>query len=325
MFERLLQMEVEDLRDLLAVVAEDSHAGHGVHEVPALVARIEAQLRTLLHLPETADRDAVARRMLGEVATAMDVPLSPADSAAAQLDALHEHISARVARELTPLFRVAVSMGWADGAFTADELRVVRTGLGRLRISEAQRDALCRITEQGKSGTRELIAAVSDAATDPDRRRAMLSFAWAVALADGREDPGERRLFDRLAENLGVPADEAETLRRTVTVRYEEALAWARREVPEHAPEKMAALAALVASNLDDFLDSATGVIGLSMLLGVPISLHGTATVTAALAPGQRNEASRPGLVAGTLLLRGLRERPALQRSLAVILALLDD
>ena len=321
MFERLLQMEVEDLRDLLAVVSEDSHAGYGLHEAPALVARIVAQLRTLLRLPEDADRDEVARRVLAEVAAAMDAPLDPADTPATQLDALHEHISARVARELTPLFRVAVSMGWADGAFTPDELQVVRTGLGRLRISEAQRDALCRITEQGKAGTRELIAAVSDAATDPDRRRAMLSFAWAVALADGREDPGEVRLFERLAENLGVPADEAETLRRTVTVRYEEALAWARREVPEHAPEKMAAL---VASNLDDFLDSATGVIGLSMLLGVPISLHGTATVTAALAPGQRNEASRPGLVAGTLLLRGLRERPALQRSLAVILALLD-
>lgn len=70
---------------------------------------------------------------------------------------------------------------------------------------------------------------------------------------------------------------------------------------------------------------SATGVIGLSMILGVPISLHGTASLTALpRAADGENVVGTPGLLAGSLLLRGLRKKPALQKSLAIILACLD-
>ncbi|MFH2008412.1 MAG: TerB family tellurite resistance protein [bacterium] len=174
--------------------------------------------------------------------------------------------------------------------------------------------------DKGEAATR-----ATDSAASPDRRRAMLSFAWAVALADGREDPGELALYDRLADNLGVDPEQALSLRASVTARYHEALRAMRASDAGGEAGTTAALAALISSGLEEYLVSATGVIGLSMLLGVPISLQGTASVTS-LPRGVTDAtvAGTPGLVVGTLLLRGLRERPALQKSLAMILACLD-
>jgi uncharacterized tellurite resistance protein B-like protein len=326
LFDDLLQMDVTELQDLLAVLAEQSHAGHGVHEPEALVGLIEGQLRALLHVDAAVDRAALERQVIGLVAGALDVKLDPTDPPGRQLDRLYEHISERVVAELAPLFRVAVSMGWADGDFTEDEMLVVSSGLRRVRLQAVHREALRRLSEAGQPSPDEAAAGMEDLAESPDRRRALLSFAWAVALADGREDPGERALYDQLSQNLGVEPAEADRLRELVSARYREALEAMRAE-EGGAPDRSAtaALGALIASGLEAYLVSATGVIGLSMIMGVPISLHGTASLTALPRGGPEDDVvGAPGLLAGSLLLRGLRERPALQKSLAIILACLD-
>ena len=332
MFDDLLQMDVAELQDLLGVLTEESYAGHGVHETEALVGLIEAKLRDLLGLDPAVERSELERQVIGLVAGSLELELDRADSPARQLDRLYEHISERVVAELAPLFRVAVSMGWADGEFTADEMLVVSSGLRRVRLQAVHRDALRKLSEAGQAGPAspaEAVAGISGEDQSPDRRRALLAFAWAVALADGREDPGELALYVQLSENLGVDRDEAERLRELVTARYREGLAAMQSEEgTDSAPSDRgatAALGALVASGLEEFLVSATGVIGLSMILGVPISLHGTASLTALprSAAGE-TVVGTPGLVAGSLLLRGLRKKPALQKSLAIILACLD-
>ncbi len=324
-------MDVAELRDLLGVVSERSHAGFGVHDTEELVRLIEDGLRELLEVDAEVDRPELERRVIGLVAQGlgMELELDPADPPGRQLDRIYEHISERVVAELAPLFRVAVSMGWADGEFTADEMLVVSSGLRRVRLRAVHREALRKLSEGGGDSAAEAAADISEVAQSPDRRRALLAFAWAVALADGREDPGERALYDELSGNLGVDPEEADRLRVLVTARYHEALAAVRTaEATDPAPPDRgatAALGALIASGLEEYLVSATGVIGLSMVLGVPISLHGTASLTALprLSDGEAAVGS-PGLLAGSLLVRGLRKRPALQKSLAIILACLD-
>jgi uncharacterized tellurite resistance protein B-like protein len=341
LFEDLLQMDVAELRDLLGVVSGQSHLGFGVHEPEGLVALIEGQLRDLLEVDPGADRPEVERRVLGLVAEGLELALDPAEPSGRQLDRIYEHISERVVAELAPLFRVAVSMGWADGEFTADEMLVVSSGLRRVRLQAAHREALRKLSEAGKDSGAEGLDDISAVAQSPDRRRALLAFAWAVALADGREDPGERALYDELSGNLGVDPEEADRLRELVTARYHETLAAVRSAEPANLTEPAdptepadrvqmdrratAALGALIASGLEEYLVSATGVIGLSMVLGVPISLHGTASLTALprLSNGE-SVVGAPGLLAGSLLLRGLQKRPALQKSLAIVLACLD-
>lgn len=329
MFDDLLQMDVAELRDLLGMLSEESHAGHGVHEPEALVGLIEEKLRGLLGThgaDEPLDRPSLERRVIALVAEALALELEATDPPGRQLDRLYEHISERVVAELTPLFRVAVSMGWADGDFTEDEMLVVSSGLRRVRLQAAHRDALRKLTEAGKPSAAEAVAGMENVAQSPDRRRAMLAFAWAVALADGREDPGEHTLYEQLAANLGVEPDAASRLRELVTARYREALAAV--QSPEgDAPERSAtaALGALIASGLEEYLVSATGVIGLSLIMGVPLSLSGTASMTALPRSRAPDEAvGAPGLLAGSLLVRGLRKKPALQKSLALILACLD-
>lgn len=337
MFEDLLQMDVAELRDLLGVVSDQSHAGFGVNEPEALVGLIEGRLRDLLGVDAGVDRSDLERQVIGLVAGGLDLDLDRTDPPGRQLDRIYEHISERVVADLAPLFRVAVSMGWADGDFTADEMLVVRSGLRRVRLRPAHRDALRKLSEAGPTGQAspaEAVAGISGVAQSPDRRRALLAFAWAVALADGREDPGERALYDQLSENLGVEPREADRLRELVTARYREGLAAMESEAaqseegsgsPSSDRQATAALGALVASGLEEYLVSATGVIGLSMILGVRISLHGTASLTALPHASAGEDAlGTPGLLAGSLLLRGLREKPALQKSLAIILACLD-
>lgn len=337
MFEDLLQMDVAELLDLLGVVSEQSHAGFGVHEPEALVGLIEDKLRDLLGVDAAVDRTELERQVIGLVAGSMELELEPADPPGRQLDRIYEHISERVVAELAPLFRVAVSMGWADGDFTADEMLVVSSGLRRVRLQAVHRDALRKLSEAGSAGPAspaEAVAGISGVAQSPDRRRALLAFAWAVALADGREDPGEHALYKQLSENLDVDPAEADRLRELVTARYREGLAAAQSEAtrseegssPEAANRSTtAALGALIASGLEEYLVSATGVIGLSMVLGVRISLHGTASLTALPRPSAGEDVvGTPGLLAGSLLLRGLRTKPALQKSLAIVLACLD-
>jgi len=331
-FDDLLQMDVAELQDLLGVLTEQSHAGHGVHEPEALVGLIEAQLRGLLEVDAELDRSELERQVIGLVAGSLKLELDREDAPARQLDLLFEHISERVVAELAPLFRVAVSMGWADGDFTADEMLVVSSGLRRVRLTAVHREALRKLSEAGQAAPTspaDAVAGITGEDQSPDRRWALLAFAWAVALADGQEDPGERALYEQLSENLGVDPEEAERLRKLVTARYQEGLAAVQStggaDAGDAERSATAALGALVASGLEQFLVSATGVIGLSLVLGVPISLHGTASLTSLprSAAGE-NVLGTPGLLAGSLLLRGLRERPALQKSLAIILACLD-
>ncbi len=326
MFDDLLQMDVSELQDLLGVLSDQSHAGHGVHETEALVDLIEAKLRELLGTEAGLDRTELERQVIGLVAGALDLALDPSEPPGRQLDHIYEHISERVVAELTPLFRVAVSMGWADGELTEDEMLVVSSGLRRVRLQSAHRDALRKLSEAGGASPVEAVAGISGVAESPDRRRALLAFAWAVALADGREDPGEHTLYQQLSENLGVEPEEADRLRELVTARYREALDAVRsREGESPDLNATAALGALIASGLEEYLVSATGVIGLSMVMGVPISLSGTASLTALPRTSADDDVvGAPGLLAGSLLLRGLRKKPALQKSLAIILACLD-
>jgi len=317
------------------VVSEQSHAGFGVDDREGLVGLIEAQVRELLEVEAGVDRPELERRVMGLVAAGLELELDPAQAPGRQLDRIYEHISERVVAELAPLFRVAVSMGWADGDFTADEMLVVSSGLRRVRLQAVHREALRKLSGVGRDSAAEAVADMSAVAQSPDRRRALLAFAWAVALADGREDPGERALYDDLSQNMGVDPEEADQLRELVTSRYRDALAAvqstessesAESADPAHLDRRAtAALGALIASGLEEYLVSATGVIGLSMVLGVPISLHGTASLTV-LPRLSNGEAvvGASGLLAGSLLLRGLRKRPALQKSLAIVLACLD-
>ena len=94
-----------------------------------------------------------------------------------------------------------LAVAWADGSYDERERRLM-DDIARAFGAAAMPPAL------GGMGDKPL----SELLETPEERAYVFQQAAKMSYADGVLDPGERDLLDRLAESLGLEADEVGTL-----------------------------------------------------------------------------------------------------------------
>ncbi|MDH5491126.1 MAG: TerB family tellurite resistance protein [Myxococcales bacterium] len=116
-----------------------------------------------------------------------------------------------VRREKRAAIEACIWMAHADRELTIEESILLRSIVDQAGLEPAEARALASMIERGPA-----LESIADRVTHPVLRELLLALGWEIAAIDGRIDPRELRLHERLADRLGIDADRAEALRVAV-------------------------------------------------------------------------------------------------------------
>ena len=111
----------------------------------------------------------------------------------------------------TASFALMGAMAKADGRVTREEIDTAESAIAQMRLTPAMRQTAIDLFQRGKDfSIAEIDAAVAQFKAVAGRRSnltySLLQLLLQVAYADGRLDPAEMQLLQRIATGLGIPA-----------------------------------------------------------------------------------------------------------------------
>ncbi|MFH2007172.1 MAG: hypothetical protein ABI333_11345 [bacterium] len=322
----LRKLSRTDLTDLLLVITGKSLISEEA-SAQKLSSRLISELYRLCGLPE-GDEPLLERHMMSRLANDLRIDYDPSMETAAIATLLEQYISDSIVEDLRPFIQVAVCIGWADGMLAPEEIAVMDAALSRLRLLSRRRSELLNICTRKiePEAIKDMLTVVGQ---DDQKAWSMLTLGWAVALSDMRTHPKEIEVFQQIAAYLGVGLERADALRELVTRRFKDSLdANAHAGSDGHAPRALAkaTMAAITAAELDSYLQAATGLKSLSLLLSSPVRLSDHGDSRTALDAMLRSDSwvGVPAALAGALFLRRLGGDELSQQLLAVVLTCLE-
>ncbi len=116
----------------------------------------------------------------------------------------------------TTTFSVMGHVAKADGHVSAQEISSARNIMTQMQLSAAQRKAAIKFFDQGKANDFPLTAVLRQFKKECHGRRNLIQMfieiQIATALADGKVDPGEKRVLYTIGEVLGFSRNQIEHL-----------------------------------------------------------------------------------------------------------------
>jgi len=326
--ETLRRLSRSDLADLLHVI-DDETVCSDADDAATLAARAITGLRGLCGLSAEDDEERLERHLVRRVANGLRVDYDPAMDVDEITNRLRVHIQDLIVEDLRPFIQVAVCMGWADGTLKPEEIAVVDAALSRLKLLVRRRSELLALCSQ-PIRPQDLSEALEAAAADDQKAWSLLALGWAVALADLRTHPNEIRVFHELAALMGINEERADRLRDLVTRRFRDSLVISGvspdgAAITPHALAK-ATMGAIMAAELDDYLQAKTGLKTLTLLLSSPVRVrdHRDSLVVLNDVLGRDGWVGAPTVLAGTLFLRRVGRDPTMQKLLVTVLLCLE-
>lgn len=133
----------------------------------------------------------------------------------ANVDSLREWLEAQDAevrsREQEAAIEALIHMALVDRELHTDEEQLLLAIIENADLTKAAQKNLVR-----RIAAPRALEGIGERLTHPVLRELLLAMGWEMALADGRIDPAERRLYDRMAELLGVTQARATELREAL-------------------------------------------------------------------------------------------------------------
>jgi DnaJ like chaperone protein len=141
----------------------------------------------------------------------------------------------------TATFSVMGHLAKADGRVSSDEIALAEAIMGEMDLSPELRQTAIRLFEQGKSTDFPLDDVIDQFRRECHRRqtliRMFLEIQLQAAYADGRLDPSEDALLQRVCGRLGIPAGVYRGLERMARAeRHFAGAGGARGEPPRRGP-----------------------------------------------------------------------------------------
>lgn len=310
LLETLSNLRTVDLADILSVLRSRTE------EVVFAKSSTQLALEVLEEAARVSgyrykDIEGLERHIVCRLANALTLDYESSMGTEEILHGCYKSIAKAVVEDMRPFIQVCVCMGWADGKISMEEIQIMDAALSQLHVLRPFRSQLLDLCRK-KIEPSDLIEPLKKAAGDEQKTWALLGMGWATALADRVAAEPEIRVYHLLAGFLEVSSDTADRIRNLVTKRFEE----------KTASKRVAssfldiAQTAVEAAGLDHYLQAATGLRTLSSVLNR--RLEG---VRADMGGHKSDWILAPALVAGTLFIRSLRERPG--DSKLVLMALL--
>ncbi len=315
-----------DLVELLTVISgstsvkeEDTRA--------ALSDHLVKELFNLCGLP-AVDEALLERHLVTRLANGLRIDYDPAMSTAEISSRLECHISDSVVEDLRPFIQVAVCIGWADGRLTPEEIAVMDAALSRLKLLSRRRNELLALCAKPISPV-HLTEVLGEIGKDDQKAWSVLALGWAVALADMKTVPAEVETFHQLAGLLGVDQSRAEALQELVTRRFHDSLDDRQETTGGFQPRALAkaTMAAITAAELDSYLQAATGLKSLSLILSSSFQVSSGPRDSMAALDAMLDADSwvgAPAVLAGALFLRRLGGDELSQQLLVLVLTCLE-
>jgi hypothetical protein len=267
------------------------------------------------------DLEGLERHIACRLANALRVDYSGSDDGEEILSCCYDRIADAVVEDMRPFIQVCVCMGWADGRLTADEIEIMDAALCQLKILRRRRHELLNLCRRRIKPV-DLAQSLGAIAGDEQKVWSLLALAWAVALADRVTADKEVQAYHELARYVGVTQATADRVRNLVGRRF------AQRIEAEDAglEEKIAdaAQAAVSAAGLGHYLQAATGLKTLSLLLGCSMDPGGRG-LTRKTSGHKSDWILAPALIAGTLFLRSIRGSAEDHKLLLMALAVMEE
>jgi tellurite resistance protein len=315
-----------DLVELLTVISGIASVKEEDSDI-ALASRLVSEVFRLCGLP-AGDEALLERHLVSRLANALHIDYDPAMGTADIAEKLERYISDSVVEDLRPFIQVAVCIGWADGRLAPEEIGVMDAALSRLKLLARRRSELLALCTKPITPD-HLTDVLAEIGTDDQKAWSVLALGWAVALADMKTVPAEVETFHRLAELLGVDRPRAEALQELVTRRFHDSLDDRAGPATGYQPRALAkaTMAAITAAELDSYLQAATGLKSLSLMLSSSYSVAGGPRDSMAALDAMLSANSwvgAPAVLAGALFLRRLGGDELSQQLLVLVLTCIE-
>lgn len=318
--ESLRRMVPSDLVDLLSALRGDVDMEAAAMTSAALAERVLKEAARVSEYPG-GDPEGLERHIACRLANALRVDYSGSDDGDEILGRCYNRVADAVVDDMRPFIQVCVCMGWADGRLTADEIEIMDAALCQLRILRKRRHELLDLCRRPIKPV-DLAKSLGQVAGDEQKTWSLLALAWSVALADRVTAKPEVEAYHELARYLGVSQATADRVRDRVTRRFSQRLDAAHADLDEKIAN--AAQAAVAAAGLGHYLQAATGLKTLSLLLGCAMEPGGRGLPRCA--SGSKSDwVLAPALIAGTLFLRSLKGNPEDHKLLLMALAVMEE
>lgn len=119
-----------------------------------------------------------------------------------------------VRRERRAAIELCIWMAHADREVDPEERHLLRELVASSGLDEDTQDALVSAVHEPPSSE-----GVEERITQPILRELMLALAWELAMADGRIDRAESKLYGELASRLGVTRERAREIRDAISAK----------------------------------------------------------------------------------------------------------